>query len=74
MSDLEHETTSAVLDCLAPLRPVSAEPYDRSARYVLHGETPHVLHTLASREPFDVALVARPDTFVLGTPTFWRAW
>jgi hypothetical protein len=61
MLDLEQETTTAIRDCLAPLKLASAQLYDRVVGYVLTGEAPHVLHVLASQEPLDVALVARPD-------------
>lgn len=60
----ELDTSDAVRDCLAPLRPVHAELYDRAVGYVLDGAAPHVLHTLANQQPLDVALVARPDAVV----------
>lgn len=60
----ELDTSDAVRDCLAPLRPVDAELYDRAVGYVLDGAAPHVLHTLATQQPLDVVLVARPDAVV----------
>lgn len=61
MRELEQETSDAVRDCLAPLKVVRAELYDRAVGYVLDGAAPHVLHTLANQQPLDVALVASPD-------------
>jgi hypothetical protein len=60
----ELDTSDAVRDCLAPLKPVHAELYDRAVGYVLDGVAPHVLHTLANQQPLSVALVARPDAVV----------
>jgi hypothetical protein len=60
----ELDTSDAVRDCLAPLKPVHADLYARAVGYVLDGTAPHVLHILANQEPLDVALLARPDAVV----------